>query len=131
VSTKPDQYNAENIEEKYAQESAALKRRLVIDKIAEAAAIEPTEADIREEARLYFLGMYRQYGLTMMPDDNFLDNSINQRLGDREFVQQMADRVIYRKAYDHAKTLVGIKTEKISVEDYFKHVNTHKHEHAE
>jgi trigger factor len=131
VSTKPDQYNAENIEEKYAQESAALKRRLVIDKIAEAAAIEPTEADIREEARLYFLGMYRQYGLTMMPDDNFLDNSINQRLGDREFVQQMADRVIYRKAYDHAKTLVGIKAEKISVEDYFKHVNTHKHEHDE
>jgi hypothetical protein len=67
----------------------------------------------------------------MMPDDNFLDNSINQRLGDREFVQQMADRVIYRKAYDHAKTLVGIKAEKISVEDYFKHVNTHKHEHDE
>ncbi|MCC7296826.1 MAG: trigger factor [Bacteroidia bacterium] len=131
VSTKPETYTAENIDEKYAQESSALQRRLVIDKIAEQAAIEPTEADIREEARVYYLGLYRQYGLTMMPDDNFLDNTINQRLGEREFVQQMADRVIYRKAYDHVKTMVNIKTQKVSVEEYFKHVNSHKHEHAE
>lgn len=131
VGTKPEQYNEENIEEKYAQERSALQRRLVIDKVAESGALEPTEADIREEARIYYMGLYRQYGLTMMPDDNFLDNTINQKLGEREFVQQMADRVIYRKAYDHIKTMVNIKTEKVSVEDYFEHVNSHKQEHAE
>ncbi|MBS3914778.1 MAG: trigger factor [Bacteroidetes bacterium] len=131
VATKPEQYNAEDIEEKYAQERAALHRRLVVDKIAEAANIEPTEADIREEARIYYMGLYRQYGLTMMPDDNFLDNTINQRMGEREFVQQMADRVIYRKAYDAVKNMITLEPIKISVEDYFKHVNSHKHEHAE
>lgn len=131
VSTKPEQYTEDTIDEKYEQERSALQRRLVIDKVAEAGAIEPTEADIREEARVYYMGLYRQYGLTMMPDDNFLDNTINQKLGEREFVQQMADRVVYRKAYDHIKTMVTIKTEKVSVEDYFKHVNSHKQEHAE
>lgn len=131
VSTKPEQYTSENIDEKYEQERSALQRRLVIDKIAEAHNIEPTEEDIRSEARVYYLGMYRQYGLTMMPDDQFLDNTVNQRLGEREFVQQMADRVIYRKAYDKVKELVTIKTEKVTVEDYFKHVNSHKHDHNE
>jgi hypothetical protein len=67
----------------------------------------------------------------MMPDDNFLDNTVNQRLGEREFVQQMADRVIYRKAYDKVKELISLKPERVSVEVYFKHVNSHKHEHHE
>lgn len=131
LTTKSEQYNEENIEEKYAQEKAALHRRLIIDKIAEAHSIEPNEADIKEEARIYFLGLYRQYGLTMMPDDNFLESTIMQRMGDREFVQQMADRVVYRKAYDKVKEIVTLKPNKVSVEDYFKHVNSHKHEHAE
>lgn len=131
VANKPDQYTSENIEEKYDQERSALQRRLIIDKIAETQKIEPTEEDIRSEARLYFIGLYRQYGLTMMPDDSFLENNINQKLGEREFVQQMADRVIYRKAYDSVKEMVTISREKVSVEDYFKHVNSHKHEHNE
>jgi len=44
---------------------------------------------------------------------------------------QMADRVIYRKAYDAVKELITIKSKKISVEDYFSHVNAHKTAHGE
>ncbi len=131
VTTKPEQYTAETIDEKYATERSALLRRLVIDKVADTYSVEPTEADIREEARIYYLGLYRQYGLTMMPDDNFLADTINKRLAEREFVQQMADRVMYRKSYDKIKEIVTLKQTQISVEDYFKHVNSHKHEHAE
>lgn len=131
LTTKAEQYNSENIDDKYTNERSALIRRLIVDKISETHSIEPSEEDIREEARIYYLGMYRQYGLTMQPDDNFLNETVAKRMGDREFVQQMADRVIYRKAYDKVKEIVKLEVKPISVEDYFKHVNSHKHEHAE
>jgi len=131
ITTKESEYNFENIEEKYAEEKSALQRRLVIDKIAASQNLQSSEEDIREEARIYFHGLYRQYGLNIPMNDAFLDESINKRLGEREFVMQMADRVIYRKAYDAVKGIVSVKSKKISVEDYFKHVNAHKSEHGE
>jgi trigger factor len=131
ITTKENEYNFENIDEKYAEEKSALQRRLVIDKIAASHNLQSTEQDIREEARIYFHGLYRQYGLNIPMNDAFLDESINKRLAEREFVMQMADRVIYRKAYDAIKGSVKLKSKKISVEDYFKHVNAHKTAHGE
>ena len=131
ITTKENEYNFENIDEKYAEEKSALQRRLVIDKIAASQNLQSTEQDIREEARIYFHGLYRQYGLNIPMNDAFLDESINKRLGEREFVMQMADRVIYRKAYDAIKGIVSLKSKKISVEDYFAHVNAHKSAHGE
>lgn len=131
ITTKENEYNFENIDEKYAEEKSALQRRLVIDKIAASQNLQSTKQDIREEARIYFHGLYRQYGLNIPMNDAFLDESINKRLGEREFVMQMADRVIYRKAYDAIKGIVSLKSKKISVEDYFAHVNAHKSAHGE
>jgi hypothetical protein len=131
ITTKENEYTFENIDEKYAEEKSALQRRLVIDKIAAQADLKSTEAEIREEARIYFHGLYRQYGLNIPMNDGFLDESINKKLAEREFVMQMADRVIYRKAYDAVKELITIKSKKISVEDYFSQVNAHKTAHGE
>jgi pyruvate-formate lyase-activating enzyme len=131
ITTKENEYTFENIDEKYAEEKSALQRRLVIDKIAAQQDLKSTEAEIREEARIYFHGLYRQYGLNIPMNDAFLDESINKKLAEREFVMQMADRVIYRKAYDAVKELITIKSKKISVEDYFSQVNAHKSAHGE
>lgn len=131
LTTKAENYTEENIEEKYAEERSALMRRLVVDKIAAEHKLEATEGDIRQEARIYYVGMYRQYGLNITPEDGFLDSTINKRMAEREFVSQMADRVIYRKAYDQVKELITLDEKAVSVEDYFKYVNDHKHEHAE
>ncbi len=131
ITTKENEYTFENIDEKYAEEKSALQRRLVIDKIAAQSDLKSTEAEIREEARIYFHGLYRQYGLNIPMNDAFLDESINKKLAEREFVMQMADRVIYRKAYDAVKELITIKAKKISVEDYFTQVNAHKSAHGE
>jgi trigger factor len=57
IATKENDYNFENIEEKYAQEKSALQRRLVIDKIASENNLEATEEDVKMEARVYFVGM--------------------------------------------------------------------------
>lgn len=131
LATKAEHYNAENIEEKYAEEKSALMRRLVIDKIAEKYELKPAQEAIMQEARTYYMGMYRQYGMNINPEDGFLDETIKKRMAEREFVTQMADRVIYRMAYDKVKETVTPKEKKVNVEDYFKHVNEHKHEHGE
>jgi uncharacterized protein YjaG (DUF416 family) len=69
--------------------------------------------------------------MNISPEDNFLDSTVDKRMGEADFVNQMADRVIYRKSYDKVKELITLKEKKVSVEEYFKHVNDHKHEHAE
>ena len=63
--------------------------------------------------------------------DQFLEETVAKRLQDREFVMQMSDRVIYRKAYDAVKEMVTIKTLKTDVDGYFKHINEHKAAHGE
>lgn len=131
ITTKTDHYTTENIDEKYAAEKEALVRRLIIDKIAETNELQATEDDIRQEAKVYYVGMYRQYGMNITPEDGFLDGTINKRMAEREFVSQMADRVIYRKAYDKVKEMVTLQENKVNVEDYFKHVNEHKQAHGE
>jgi trigger factor len=131
LATKTEDYNAENIDQKYAEEKSALQRRLIIDKIQAKHEIMPTEAEIREEARIYYFGLYRQYGLNISPEDGFLDSTINKKLGEREFVSQMADRVVYRKAYDKVKEMVSLDEKNVTVEEYFNHINAHKHEHGE
>ena len=131
ITTKGEDYNFDNIEEKYEEEKSALQRRLVIDKIAADQKLEASADDIREEARIYFIGMYRQYGLTVGMMDQFLEETVAKRLQDREFVMQMSDRVIYRKAYDAVKNMVTMKTLKTDVDGYFKHINEHKAAHGE
>ncbi len=132
METKTEDYNAENIDEKYAQEKDALKRRLIIDKLAEQHDLKAEQAEVIEEARLYYVGMYKQYGLDVsMIGQDFLNETIAKRLQEREFVGQMSDRVIYRKSYDKVREMISINDKKTTVEDYFKHVNKHKDTHGE
>jgi trigger factor len=132
METKTEDYNAENIDEKYAQEKDALKRRLIIDKLAEQHDLKAEQAEVIEEARLYYVGMYKQYGLDVsMIGQDFLNETIAKRLQEREFVGQMSDRVIYRKSYDKVREMISINDKKTSVEDYFNHVNKHKDTHGE
>lgn len=131
TATKQEDYTPENIEEKYGKEREALVRRLIIDKIASAHDLKADQEEIIQEAKLYYLGMYRQYGLNLDINDSFLTETVMKRFGEQEFISQMNDRVIYRKAYDTAKEKISLKEKEVSVEDYFKHVNTHKHQHGE
>ena len=131
TATKQEDYTPENIEEKYGKEREALVRRLIIDKIASTYDLKADQEEIIQEAKLYYLGMYRQYGLNLDINDSFLTETVMKRFGEQEFISQMNDRVIYRKAYDTAKEKISLKEKEVSVEDYFKHVNTHKHQHGE
>ncbi len=126
LTTKQEHYSAENIDSKYASEKSALLRRLVIDKIATQFEIRPDDSEIIEEATVYYKGLYRQYGLPVT--DEMLAPTLSSKLKESAFVEQMADRVLYRKTYDKIKDMITLDEKEVSVEEYFSHVNSHKHD---
>ncbi|MDG1098827.1 MAG: trigger factor [Bacteroidia bacterium] len=121
------EYNAENIDERYAKEREALVRRLIVEKVAEKEEIKANAEDIKEEASIYFVSMYRQYGMNASIQDAFIAETVEKKLKEREFVEQMGDRVVYRKVYDAIKQIITLKEKKTSIEKYYKMVNEHKH----
>ena len=131
TETRQKDYTPENIDEKYEQEKEALKRRLIIDKISAKFEIKAESEEIVSEAKTYFAAMYRQYGMNINAEDEFLKETVMKRLQDQEFIGQMNDRVIYRKAYDQIREMISVKEKKTNVENYFKHVNKHKEQHGE
>ena len=131
TETRQQDYTPENIDEKYEQEKEALKRRLIIDKISAKFEIKAESEEIVSEAKTYFAAMYRQYGMNINAEDEFLKETVMKRLQDQEFIGQMNDRVIYRKAYDQIREMISVKEKKTNVENYFKHVNKHKEQHGE
>jgi len=121
------EYNAENIDERYEKERDALVRRLIVEKVAVENEIKAVAEEIKEEASIYFVSMYRQYGMNASIQDAFITETVEKKLQEREFVEQMGDRVVYRKVYDAIKELITLKEKKIKAEDYYKMVNEHKH----
>lgn len=127
LSSNEEEYNAENIEERFAKEKEALVRRLIVEKIAGQENIQATAEDIKEEASIYFVSMYRQYGMNATIHDAMIADTVDKKLKEREFVEQMGDRVVYRKVYDAVKGMITLTDKNIGVEEYFKMVNEHKH----
>lgn len=127
ISTKPEEYNAENIEERYQEESNVLRRQLVVEKIAEAQNLQVDENDMRNAAYEYVADLYRQYGL--MNAGNLVVEYAEKQLKDNDFRRRMADRVVHRKSFDAVRQMVSLDEKPVSVEEYFSHVNAHKHQH--
>ncbi len=127
TTTKADTYNAENIEDRFAEEGDVLRRQLVIEKIAEAQNIQVTEDELRGAAYEYVADLYRQYGL--MNAGNLIVDYAEKQLKDQDFKRRMADRVVQRKAFEAIRGMVTLKPIPVSVEEYFSHVNEHKHHH--
>ena len=83
TATKQEDYTPENIEEKYGKEREALVRRLIIYKIASTHDLKADQEEIIQEAKLYYLGMYRQYGLNLDINDSFLTETVMKRFGEQ------------------------------------------------
>jgi hypothetical protein len=71
--------------------------------------------------------LYRQYGL--MNAGNLVVEYAEKQLKDNDFRRRMADRVVHRKSFDAVRQMVSLDEKPVSVEEYFSHVNAHKHQH--
>src|SRR5690606_9735352 len=63
LESKDEEYNNENIDERYEQEAFALKRTLIREKFAKTHQIEVNADEIKDTANAYTYGLFKNYGI--------------------------------------------------------------------
>ncbi len=128
ISTKEDNYNAENIDERYTQESKVLKEILIREKAAQKFNVKIEQQDIEDASLGYTLSMFRNYGL-QNPEFEFVKKFSDDSLKKREYVEQMNDIALRRKVYHEIKEIVSYKDINVTIEEFYKNIEEHNHQH--
>ncbi|MBC7425457.1 MAG: trigger factor [Bacteroidia bacterium] len=128
MQSKEDVYNDANIDERYSNESKSLKYLLIQEKIAEKLGVKVEREDIEQASLSYTLSMFRSYGM-QNPDFSFVKKFSDDNLKKPEQLQQMTDIALRRKVITALRSEVSVKEKSISIEDFYKELDTHKHEH--
>jgi trigger factor len=119
--TKPDTYNAGNIDELYGKESGVLRKQLIREKIAEQENVEVTDEDINQTSFAYTAQMLRQYGLNN-PDPAMVQNFEAKNREDKGYLMRIRDVVVDKKVLDKVKELITIKSKKLKVDKFYDEV---------
>jgi trigger factor len=128
VKSYPDNYNSENIDDLYGKESDQLRRQLVSEKVVSEFKLEVTQEDINQISVGYTAQMLRQYGMNN-PDLETIRYFEEKNKEDKNYMRKIGDIAIDRKVTDQVKTMVTLKDKKISLEDFYKMIEKHNHEH--
>ncbi len=128
MSNKEEHYNAENIDDRYINESKVLKDILIREKAAAQFNISIEKQDIEDASMGYTLSLFRNYGL-QNPDFEFVKKFSDDSLKKRDYVEQMNDIAIRRKVYNQVKTIVTFNEKKVSIDEFYKMIEEHNHQH--
>lgn len=128
MSTKEENYNAENIDDRYENESKVLREILVREKAAQKFDIKIEQQDIEDASLGYTLSMFRNYGL-QNPEFEFVKKFSDDSLKKRDYVEQMNDIALRRKVYFEVKQIVSYNTKDVSIEEFYKLIEEHNHQH--
>lgn len=128
IETKSEEYNEDNIDERYAKEAEGLVYVLVQEKMAKEYNFEVGKEDLEQTSLGYVAQMFRQYGISN-PEFGMIKDYSDKQLKDPNYIQTVMDIALRRKMIEKIKDLVTIKEKKINVEDFYKEINAHKHEH--
>jgi len=128
IETKSEEYNADNIDERYSKEAEGLVYVLVQEKMAKEYNFEVGKEDLEQTSLGYVAQMFRQYGISN-PEFSMIKEYSDKQLKDPNYIQTVMDIALRRKMIEKIKELVTIKEKKINVEDFYKEINAHKHEH--
>lgn len=129
LSSKEEQYTAENIEERYVSESKVLKEVLIREKAAAHFNIKIEKEDIEQASLGYTLSLFRNYGL-QNPEFEFVKKFSDDSLKKREYIEQMNDLALRRKVYNEIKNMISFKDKDVTIEEFYKAIEEHNHEHA-
>ncbi len=128
LSNKDQHYNAENIDERYANEAKVLKEVLIREKAASIYDIKIEQQDIEDASLGYTLSMFRNYGL-QNPEFDFVKKFSDDSLKKKEYVEQMNDIALRRKVYNKIKEIVSYNEKHVSIEEFYKMIEAHNHQH--
>lgn len=128
LNTKEEQYSADNIDERYENESKVLKEILIREKAAAQYELKVEQQDIEDASLGYTLSLFRNYGL-QNPDFEFVKKFSDDSLKKREYIEQMNDIAIRRKVYNQVKEIISYNEKPVSIEEFYKLIETHNHQH--
>ena len=128
LNTKEEQYTAENIDERYENESKVLKEILIREKAAAQYELKVEQQDIEDASLGYTLSLFRNYGM-QNPDFEFVKKFSDDSLKKRDYIEQMNDIAIRRKVYNQVKEIISYNEKPVSIEEFYKLIETHNHEH--
>jgi trigger factor len=128
LNTKEEQYTAENIDERYENESKVLKEILIREKAAAQYELKVEQQDIEDASLGYTLSLFRNYGM-QNPDFEFVKKFSDESLKKRDYIEQMNDIAIRRKVYNQVKEIISYNEKPVSIEEFYKLIETHNHEH--
>lgn len=128
IETKPEDYNAENIDEKFEAESNQLRYTLVQEKVVEQFNLEITPEEIEQTSISYAASMFRQYGI-QNPDYESVKQMSDQQLKDERYMGQVRDMAFRRKMVAQLRELVTLKEKDITSEKFYKMLEDHNKEH--
>lgn len=130
VETKAENYNNENIDEKFSNEKNALIRRLVTEKVQAEYQLSPTDEQIETMAYNSIASMFRQYGYPVGPNDEYIANMAKERLSkEKDFATRAYDMASDKLVFEKLKEIVTLVSEKVTVEEYFEKLNSHNKQH--
>lgn len=119
--TKPETYNAENVDEQYETESVVLRKQLIREKIAEQENVEVTDEDVNQTSFAYTAQMLRQYGLNN-PDPAMIQNFEAKNREDKNYLMRIRDVVVEKKVLDKVKEMITVKSKKLAVDKFYDQV---------
>jgi trigger factor len=128
LNTKEEQYSADNIDERYENESKVLKEILIREKAAAQYELKVEQQDIEDASLGYTLSLFRNYGM-QNPDFEFVKKFSDDSLKKRDYIEQMNDIAIRRKVYNQVKEIISYNEKPVSIEEFYKLIETHNLEH--
>lgn len=128
ISTKEAQYSADNIDERYENESKVLKEILIREKAAAKFNLTIDQQDIEDASLGFTLSLFRNYGL-QNPEFEFVKKFSDDSLKKRDYVEQMNDIAIRRKVYNKIKEIISYNEKPVSIADFYQIIETHNHQH--
>jgi trigger factor len=117
----------EQIEHEYPGFVKQLKWTLITDKVLKDNNIEVAPDDIKDFARQQLFG-YMGMG-AMDEEQPWIAEYINRMMHDKKFVEDAYNRIQTNKIFEWAETKVNAVDQPVSVEEFTKELEKHKHHH--
>lgn len=128
LNTYKDQYNQDNIDDKYEKEANGLKMQLITEKIVRTYNLEISRQELDNTSMGYTAQMLRQYGINN-PDPELIASFETKNREDNAYMTRIRDMVINGKVNEQVKQLVAIEVKKIKSKDFYDLIKTHNEKH--
>lgn len=128
IEAHPEAYTPENADEKFEQESGALRYQLIQEKAIKQFDIQITEDDINQTALGYSASLLRNYGISN-PEFEWVKEFTEKQKGDKRFMDKVREISIQRAVVNQIKKVVTMVEQNISIEGFYEMLKEHNHQH--